>query len=127
MVLIFRAISLREVIINTPIILDDKLTTEQIAAQAFVFLLAGFETSGLTIQYALYELAQNPEMQEKLRAEIKDSLATNNGKLTYESYWEMKYLERIVDGKVVQRTGFRTSTNPSLFLARLSFIQSKYG
>jgi cytochrome P450 len=38
--------------------------------QAFQFLTARFETSGSTLSYAMYELALQPEIQYRLRAEI---------------------------------------------------------
>lgn len=34
------------------------------------------------MSYAFYELAKQPEIQEKLRFEIKNALEQNNGKIT---------------------------------------------
>nr|ABV48810.1 cytochrome P450 CYP6A5v2 [Musca domestica] len=72
------------------------LTLEQMAAQTFVFFLAGFETSSTTMSFALYELAKHPEVQEQLRKEIRESLEKTKGELTYESLHEMQYLEQVI-------------------------------
>lgn len=48
---------------------------------------------------ALFELALNPSMQVKLRNEIKEEVKKNNGKLTYESIKDMKYLDKIFKGE----------------------------
>lgn len=76
-----------------------KLTTEQLAAQSFLFFLAGFETSSTTMTFALYELALNPEVQKTLREEIRSTLAKYDNKLNYEAMLEMKYLQMVIDGK----------------------------
>jgi len=71
------------------------------AAQAFVFFIAGFETSSTTMQFALFELSLHPEIQEKTREEILRVLAKHDGKITYESIYEMEYLGRVIDGKLI--------------------------
>lgn len=68
---------------------DDMLLT----AQAFVFFAAGFETSSITIANALYELALNQTIQDRVRAEIKEVLQKTDGNITYDSIKEMKYLD----------------------------------
>ncbi|XP_017066146.1 probable cytochrome P450 6a13 [Drosophila eugracilis] len=75
----------------------DALSFEQIAAQALVFFLAGFDTSSTTMSFCLYELALNPDIQERLRVEVVDVLGRHNQRLTYESIQEMPYLDQVVD------------------------------
>jgi cytochrome P450 family 6 len=70
-----------------------------LAAQAFVFFAAGFETSSSTMTFCLYELAVNPDIQEILQAEIDTVLEKHDGKLSYEALQEMTYLDKTVAGK----------------------------
>ncbi|XP_076241482.1 putative cytochrome P450 6a14 [Calliopsis andreniformis] len=72
-----------------------ELTPELIAAQAFVFFAAGFETSSTTISNTLYELALNPEIQDKLREEITNYETNSDGQWRYETIKEMKYLDKV--------------------------------
>jgi cytochrome P450 family 6 len=70
-----------------------------IAAQAFVFFLAGFETSSSTMTLCLYELALNPDIQERLWSEINTVMEKHGGKISYESIFEMEYLDKVVNGE----------------------------
>ncbi|XP_071646284.1 cytochrome P450 6A1-like isoform X1 [Temnothorax longispinosus] len=76
--------------------LDDiDLTDSLIAAQAFVFFIAGFKTSSTTISHALYELALNQKIQDNLREEIEEVYIKYNGDLTYENIKKMNYLDKV--------------------------------
>ncbi|KAL7737698.1 hypothetical protein ACLKA6_006096 [Drosophila palustris] len=68
----------------------------ELAAQVFVFYLAGFETSSSTMSFCMYELAQHTDIQDKLREEILNVLEQHDGKITYESIKAMKYLDQVI-------------------------------
>lgn len=76
------------------------LTMNEIAAQAFLFYLAGFETSSTTISFVLYELARHQAVQDRARDEINQVLKRHGGNITYEALIEMKYLQQIIDGTI---------------------------
>ncbi|XP_029165362.1 probable cytochrome P450 6a13 [Nylanderia fulva] len=76
------------------LVIDDKLIT----TQAFIFFLAGFETSSTTMSFAMYELAANPKIQEKLYDEIQITYK-KHGCFSYDTTSEMNYLNYIVRGK----------------------------
>jgi cytochrome P450 len=78
-----------------------EMTNSLITAQAFVFFLAGFETSSTTMSNALYELALNQLIQTKLRQEINDELKKCDGNLKYESIKNMKYMHKVFCGKII--------------------------
>ncbi|GJQ64933.1 putative heme binding protein [Trypoxylus dichotomus] len=61
-----------------------------------LFLLAGFETVGSIFTFALFELAVNEDIQDKLRVEVNEVLEKHGGNITYEAVNAMKYLEMII-------------------------------
>lgn len=69
------------------------------AAQAWVFYAAGFETSSTTLSFCLYELAKNPNIQKKVQQEIDEVIVKNDGELSYDAVHEIKYLDWCIDGK----------------------------
>ncbi|XP_064612401.1 cytochrome P450 3A9-like [Liolophura sinensis] len=70
---------------------NKKLTDTEVVAQAFVFLLAGFDTTAAALSFFAYNLAVNPECQEKLIQEIDDSL--QGAAPTYDNVMTLPYLE----------------------------------
>lgn len=46
------------------------LTEDEVAGQAFLFLIAGYEIVTNTLSFVTYLLATNPECQEKLLKEV---------------------------------------------------------
>jgi cytochrome P450 family 6 len=75
------------------------LSTKELAAHVFMFFGAGFETSASTMSFCLYELALNPDIQDRLRNEIDTVLKKHGDSVTYEGIQEMKYLDKIISGK----------------------------
>ncbi|KAM0725021.1 putative cytochrome P450 6a14 [Formica fusca] len=76
---------------SNDIVIDDMV----IAAQSFIFFLAGFETSSTTMSFTMYELATNPKIQEKLYDEIRAAYE-KHGYFSYDIISEMKYLDCVV-------------------------------
>lgn len=63
-----------------------------------MFFIAGFESSSTTISHALYELALNQEIQDKLREEIDEAYAKHCGDLICDNIKEMDYLDKVFQG-----------------------------
>jgi len=95
-------------------------------AQAFVFLAAGFETTATTMSFALYELALQPDIQDRLRTEITQVLSKYEGQLTYDGIQEMAYLDMVVSGERVEvecpySGGYRLRSCVHVTLVTLSY------
>lgn len=72
-------------------------TDDDIVAQCLVFFLAGFAGAANTLCFFTYEMAMNPDIQERLHEEIAEAQATLNGRpLTYEVLQKMKYLDMVL-------------------------------
>lgn len=71
----------------------ESISMETITAQAFIFYIAGQETTGSTAAFTIYELAQHPEHLKRLQDEVDETLQQNNGQITYDVLNKMKFLE----------------------------------
>lgn len=70
---------------------------DEIVAQFFVFFFAGFEPTSVLMAFASHELMVNPDVQDRLREEIRQVKEDLDGKpLTYEILQGMKYLDMVV-------------------------------
>lgn len=67
-----------------------------LAANAFAFFGDGTDTSSQALSFALYELAANPDIQQKLYDEIMEKVEANNGQLTTDIIQNMDYLEAVL-------------------------------
>ncbi|KAL2713806.1 cytochrome P450 6a2-like [Vespula squamosa] len=73
----------------------EKFSMSEAAAQAFVFYVAGFETTSSTVTFCLYELALNQDIQKKTQEEI-DRVLKKHGGISYNAINEMTYLHMVI-------------------------------
>lgn len=83
-----------------------KLSLDEMCAQVLLFFVAGFETSSSTMAFCLFELARNPDIQQRVHHELDTVLMKHNGVITHESVLEMTYLECCFHGSCVLRDFF---------------------
>lgn len=76
----------------------NEFTDEDITAHAAGFFGDGFETSSIVMSFALYEIANNIDVQNKLKEEIDEVCSKSNGQINYEAVQEMKYLDCVLNG-----------------------------
>ncbi|XP_008546884.1 cytochrome P450 9e2 [Microplitis demolitor] len=75
---------------------DFKITINDIVAQAFIFFLAGFDTTSTTMGFIVHQLAYNQDVQDKLHAEIVELIKDDDTVITYELLAKMKYMEMVI-------------------------------
>ncbi|XP_061391502.1 cytochrome P450 6g1-like [Musca vetustissima] len=75
---------------------DKDLYIDAILAQGAVFIVAGYETSLSAIAFTLYQLAKYPELQQRLRKEIKQVLLAGKGAVSYDALKSMEYLDMVM-------------------------------
>ncbi|XP_061717334.1 cytochrome P450 6B5-like [Cydia pomonella] len=72
-----------------------EITNTIIEAQAFAFYVAGYETSASTMGFMLYQLALNPEIQERLRKEVDEYLQRHNSQINVATLKELTYMDQV--------------------------------
>ncbi|KAJ6649781.1 putative cytochrome P450 6a14 [Pseudolycoriella hygida] len=84
------------------------MSVDEMSAHALIFFVAGFESAAATMSYCMYEMSRKPEIQRRAQQEIDAVLKQYDGKLTYESIAEMKYVDRCVDETLRLHPAFGT-------------------
>lgn len=105
---------------------NGEFTLDDITAHAAAFFVDGFETSSIIMSYTLFAIANNPDIQSRLRDEIDHLLAENNGKLTYDNIWDFEYLDCIINGIIVYKPTPLPTTLLYLFLQKHSDCIQQY-
>ena len=68
-----------------------------VVATALVFLVAGYDTTGMTLSFLAYEMAKNPEVQKKLQEEIDQAFEESGGELPdYSVIQSLPYLDMVI-------------------------------
>ncbi|CAF5035256.1 unnamed protein product [Rotaria sp. Silwood1] len=75
-----------------------KLTKDEILANIYFFMIAGYETTSTALAYACYVLATNPNEQRKLQEHIDTHFnpTTEHENPSYEVIAEMDYLDMFI-------------------------------
>jgi cytochrome P450 len=73
----------------------DELT---IVSTALVLLVAGYDTTAMTLSYLTYELAKNPDVQERLRREVDAACDGLNADQTpdYTTVQDLEYMDQVL-------------------------------
>lgn len=71
------------------------MSEEELHSQVWIFMLAGHETSSVTLSWTLYFLALYPEIQEKVRREIEEALKDNDPE--WDTFDSMEYLAAVIN------------------------------
>lgn len=73
---------------------DETIDENDIISQAFLFFGGGTDTVSASMYFLAYELAVNPDVQEKLRQEIEDSKINNDP--SYELVMNLPYMDMVI-------------------------------
>ena len=75
---------------------------EELISNLFLFFFAGQDTSSVALSWIFYFLAQHPDVQEKLRREVEETLEERQ--VCWETYDSMEYLVAVVNETLRLRT-----------------------
>merc|ERR1712080_82655 len=74
-----------------------KVSEDEVVATALVLLVAGYDTTGMTLTYLAYAMSKNPEIQQKLQEEVDQAFEDNNGEMPdYNVIQSLPYIDMVV-------------------------------
>jgi cytochrome P450 len=73
------------------------MTEKDIISNLILLLIVGYDTTGMTLAFIMYELAENEDVQEKLRQEVDDAWEGMKGDFPdYSTVQGLPYLEAVI-------------------------------
>ena len=69
------------------------LNDDEIIANSFLILIAGFETTATLMTMVSWILSTQPQIQERLYQEVLQCYQSNGNKFDYDSIWSLPYLD----------------------------------
>lgn len=73
------------------------MSDQSIRNQVLTFLIAGHETTAGLLSFALHYLSINPEIAEKVRAEVESVLEAGDAPIRFEQVAKLRYTRRVLD------------------------------
>ncbi|XP_039953685.1 probable cytochrome P450 6u1 [Bactrocera neohumeralis] len=83
-----------------------RLSDEEIAAQAFSFILMGLETCNSAMTFCLYELALQPDLQRRVQEEICNVLKRNENGMDSKNLNDMNLLRQCLNETLRKHTPY---------------------
>ncbi|EFP13128.1 hypothetical protein CRE_07685 [Caenorhabditis remanei] len=74
--------------------ISKRLTKDEIISQCTLFIIAGFDTTALSLSFTTYLLTNHPEVQRKLQAELDREC--KDSEVTFDNLSKLKYLECVM-------------------------------
>ncbi|KAF6751337.1 cytochrome P450 [Ephemerocybe angulata] len=74
---------------------EDRLPEDELIAQISGMTFAGMETTSNALSRILHLLSEHPEVQEKLRKEVRDAYASHDGDLDYDTLTALPLLDAV--------------------------------
>ena len=75
--------------------LGEKMTDEEIQAQMSTFILAGMDTTSNALSRIFHLLAERPDVQRRLRAELAEARGGGCADIPYDDLVKLPYLDAI--------------------------------
>lgn len=71
------------------------LTDEEVLINSITFMIAGYDTTATSLCWLMYDLALNPDVQDRLIAEIDTEI--DKVRPTYDNAFKLEYLDMVVN------------------------------
>jgi cytochrome P450 len=74
-----------------------RLSDKQLISEAILQLIAGTDTTAVTLTWIMYRLQQNPECLERLRKEVLEAVPDLDQPVTHAAIHDLSYLDAVIN------------------------------